>query len=74
MQDSVETVMDEQFTGIDAGERAILYNDLFTKYFNAFKNAYRVDEDINIKDISVPSVSADGTTLTSDLSRFETPK
>ena len=74
VQDSVETVMDEQFTGIDAGERAILYNDLFTKYFNAFKNAYRVDEDINIKDISVPSVSADGTKLTSDLSRFETPK
>ena len=69
VQKNVDAVMSGSFSGLDASERALVFNDLFTEYYNSMRGLYGVDEDLNIKNISAPSVSADGTSL--NLSQFE---
>ena len=69
---NVDAVMDESFAGIDPAERASVFNRLFTEYFNSLRGYYGVDEDIDLKNISAPSTTPDGTSLATGLSRFET--
>jgi len=69
VQKNVDAVMSDTFSGLDASERALVFNELFTQYYNSMRGLYGVDEDLNIKNISAPSVSADGTSL--NLSQFE---
>ena len=72
VKNSVDSVMDDSFSGIDPSERSAVFNRLFTEYYNAYRGLYGVDEDLNIKNISAPSTTPDGTSLATDLSRFET--